>query len=170
MPAPLEIRNSPTGKIFPAIGPVLIGAIFGFGAVRGLASGADGGWVLVIALVAAGCLGLGYFIARGAFDTSVKVVLDSQGFLDRRAGDVLVPWRDVRGVWLAAGGKGSAMLNFELTGEPPDAIKYAPVNALNLILPFGKNTVHMEISSLDVRGEDMIEAIRKVAPHVKVGL
>ncbi|MFD2053894.1 hypothetical protein ACFSQT_12595 [Mesorhizobium calcicola] len=76
MSTPLEIRNSPTGKILPAIGPVLIGIMFGIGAVRGLASGADGGWVLVIALIALACLGLGYFIARGAFDTSVKVILE----------------------------------------------------------------------------------------------
>ncbi|TIT27031.1 MAG: hypothetical protein E5W86_10580 [Mesorhizobium sp.] len=65
-------------------------------------------------------------------------------------------------------GKGSAMLNFELTEEPPDEIKYAPANVVNLILPFGKTIVHMEVSSLDVRGDDMLDAIRKFAPHVVV--
>lgn len=165
MSAPLELRNSATGKIFPAIGPLLIGAIFGFGALRGLAVGADG--VLVIALVALGCLGLGYVIARGAFDSSVKVTLDSQGFRDARAGDVLVPWAMVKSVHLTSG-KGAAMLNFELTREPPDEIKYAPANVLNLMLPFGKNIVHMEVSSLDVRGQDMVEAIKTFAPHVVV--
>ncbi|RJT30105.1 hypothetical protein D3227_30755 [Mesorhizobium waimense] len=167
MSAPLELRNSVTGKIFPAIGPFIIGAMFGLGALQGLASGADGGHVLVIALLALACLGLGFFIARGAFDTSVKVVLDEEGFRDRRAGDVLVPWHKVHSVRLTSG-KGSAMLNFELTEEPPDAIKYAPTNALNRILPFGKTTVHMEVSSLDVRGDDMIDAIRQLAPHVVV--
>jgi len=167
MAAPLELHNSATGKIFPALGPLLIGAIFAFGALQGLASGADGGHVLVIALLAAGCLALGFFLARGAFDTSVKVVLDSRGFRDARAGDVLVPWSKVRSVRLTSG-KGSAMLNFELTEEPPDAIKYAPANVVNLILPFGKTIVHMEVSSLDVPGQDMIDAIRKFAPHVVV--
>ena len=167
MSAPLELRNSVTGKIFPALGPVIIGVMFAFGALRGPVSGADGGWVLVIALVAAGCLGLGYVIARGAFDNSVKVTLDSHGFRDARAGDVLVPWQTVKSVHLTSG-KGSAMLNFELTGEPPDAIKYAPANALNLVLPFGRNIVHMEISSLDVRGQDMVDAVQKFAPHVVV--
>lgn len=165
MSAPLELRNSVTGKIFPAIGPLLIGAIFGFGALRGLAAGADG--VLVIALVALGCLGLGYVIARGAFDKSVQVTLDSQGFRDARAGDVLVPWAMVKSVHLTSG-KGAAMLNFELTREPPVEIKYAPANALDLMLPFGKNIVHMEVSSLDVRGQDMVEAIKTFAPHVVV--
>ena len=165
MSAPLELRNSATGKIFPAIGPLLIGAIFGFGALRGLAAGADG--VLVIALVALGCLGLGYVIARGAFDRSVQVTLDSQGFRDARAGDVLVPWAMVKSVHLTSG-KGAAMLNFELTREPPDEIKYASANALNRILPFGKNIVHMEVSSLDVRGQDIVEAIKTFAPHVVV--
>ena len=165
MSAPLELRNSVTGKIFPAIGPLLIGAIFGFGALRGLAVGADG--VLVIALVALGCLGLGYVIARGAFDRSVQVTLDSQGFRDARAGDVLVPWAMVKSVHLTSG-KGAAMLNFELTREPPDEIKYAPANALDRMLPFGKNIVHMEVSSLDVRGQDMVEAIKTFAPHVVV--
>ncbi|RWB32486.1 hypothetical protein [Mesorhizobium sp.] len=168
MAAPLEIRNSATGKIFPAIGPLIIGVMFGFGALRGLASGANSGHVLVIALLALACLALGFFIARGAFDTSVKVVLDDNGFRDRRAGDVLVPWQNVRSVRLASGGKGAAMLNFELTGEPPDEIKYSAVNALSRMLPFGKNIVHMEISSLDVQGQDMIEAIRRLAPHVAV--
>lgn len=167
MSAPLELRNSATGKIFPAIGPLLIGAMFGFGALRGLVAGANSGHVLVIALVAFGCLGLGYLIARGAFDSSVKVTLDSHGFRDARAGDVLVPWAMVKSVHLTSG-KGAAMLNFELTREPPDEIKYAPANALNLMLPFGKNTVHMEVSSLDVRGQDMIEAIKTFAPHVVV--
>ena len=165
MSAPLELRNSATGKIFPAIGPLLIGAMFGFGALRGLAVGADG--VLIIALVALGCLGLGYVIARGAFDRSVQVTLDSQGFRDARAGDVLVPWAMVKSVHLTSG-KGAAMLNFELTGEPPDEIKYAPANALNRMLPFGKNIVHMEVSSLDVRGQDMVEAVKSFAPHVVV--
>ncbi|MDX8432298.1 hypothetical protein RFN25_02490 [Mesorhizobium abyssinicae] len=167
MTAPLELHNSATGKILPAIGPLLIGAIFAFGVVQGIAAGANGGHVLVIALLGAGCLALGFFLARGAFDTSVKVVLDSQGFRDRRAGDVLVPWRKVRSVRLTCG-KGSAMLNFELTEEPPDEIKYAPANVVNLILPFGKTIVHMEVSSLDVRGDDMLDAIRKFAPHVVV--
>ena len=165
MSAPLELRNSATGKIFPAAGPLLIGAIFGFGALRGLAAGADG--VLVIALVALGCLGLGYVIARGAFDRSVQVTLDSRGFRDARAGDVLVPWAMVKSVHLTSG-KGAAMLNFELTREPPDEIKYAPANALDRMLPFGKNIVHMEVSSLDVRGQDMVEAIKTFAPHVVV--
>jgi hypothetical protein len=167
MSAPLEIRNSVSGKIFPALGPFLIGGIFGFGALQGVASGASGGTVLWIALLAIGCLALGFFIARGAFDTSVKVVLDSQGFRDARAGDVLVPWSKVRSVRLASGGKGAAMLNFELTEEPPDAIRYAAANAFGL-MPFGKTTVHMEISSLDVRGEEMVDAVRKFAPHVEV--
>lgn len=167
MSSPLELRNSATGKIFPAIGPLLIGAMFGFGALSGLAAGAYSGHVLIIALVAIGCLGLGYVIARGAFDSSVKVTLDSHGFRDARAGDVLVPWAMVKSVHLTSG-KGAAMLNFELTGEPPDEIKYAPANALNLMLPFGKNTVHMEVSSLDVRGQDMVEAVKSFAPHVVV--
>jgi|GEM_PF-2150634 len=167
MSAPLEIRNSPSGKLFPALGPFLIGGIFGFGALQGVAAGADGGHVLWIALLSLACLALGAFIARGAFDNSVKVVLDSQGFRDRRAGDVLVPWNKVKSVRLAAGGKGGAMLNFELTEEPPDEIKYSAANAFG-IMPFGRNTVHMEISSLDVRGQDMVDAVRKFAPHVAV--
>lgn len=167
MSAPLEIRNSVSGKIFPALGPFLIGGIFGFGALQGVASGASGGTVLWIALLAIGCLALGFFIARGAFDTSIKVVLNSHGFRDARAGDVLVPWSKVKSVRLASGGKGAAMLNFELTEEPPDAIKYAAANAFGL-MPFGKTTVHMEISSLDVRGEEMVDAVRRFAPHVEV--
>ena len=167
MPAPLELRNSPSGKILPALGPFLIGGIFGFGALQGVAAGADGGHVLWIALLSVACLGLGAVIARGAFDSSVKVTLNSQGFRDARAGDVLVPWSKVKSVRLAAGGKGAAMLNFELTEEPPDEIKYSAANAFG-IMPFGRNIVHMEISSLDVRGDDLVDAVKKFAPHVVV--
>ena len=167
MPAPLEIRNSASGKLLPALGPFLIGGIFGFGALQGVAAGASGGHVLVIALLGVTCLALGFFIARGAFDTSVKVTLDSHGFRDRRAGDVLVPWRKVKSVRLASGGKGAAMLNFELTEEPPDEIRYAAANAFGL-MPFGRTIVHMEISSLDIRGDDMVDAVKKFAPHVAV--
>ncbi|WP_210200018.1 hypothetical protein [Mesorhizobium sp. WSM4313] len=167
MPAPLEIRNSPSGKILPAVGPFLLGGIFGFGALQGVASGANSGHVLWIALLGAACLGLGVFIARGAFDASVKVTLDSHGFRDARAGDVLVPWSKVISVRLAAGGKGAAMLNFELTEEPPAAIRYSSANAFGL-MPFGRNIVHMEISSLDVRGEEMVDAVKTFAPHVAV--
>ncbi|WP_292149493.1 hypothetical protein, partial [Mesorhizobium sp.] len=74
----------------------LIGGVFGFGALQGVASGADGGHVLWIALLGAACLALGAFIARGAFDNSVKVTLNNQGFRDNRAGDVLVPWHKVK--------------------------------------------------------------------------
>ncbi|MER8429337.1 hypothetical protein [Mesorhizobium caraganae] len=95
-------------------------------------------------------------------------MLDENGFRDRRLGDVLVPWDKVVSVHLSSPGKGSGMVNFELTGEPPDEIKYAPANALNLVLPFGGNTVHMEVSSLDVRGQDIVEAIKTFAPHVVV--
>jgi hypothetical protein len=168
MSAPVEIRNSAMGKLLPAIGPFLIAATFGFFALEGLASGAPGGGVLLVAVLALGCLGLGFFIARGAFDTSVQVVLDADGFRDRRGGDVLVPWRTVRSVRLVSG-QGSAMLSFDLMGPPPDAIRPAPANALRRVLPFGGNTVHMEVSSLDMSGADMIAAIRRLAPHVGVG-
>lgn len=94
-------------------------------------------------------------------------MLNSQGFRDTRAGDVLVPWSKVKSVRLAAGGKGAAMLNFELTGEPPDAIKYSSANAFGL-MPFCRNTVHMEISSLDSRGQDLVDAVKTFAPHVVV--
>ncbi|MBZ9992152.1 hypothetical protein LB572_34185 [Mesorhizobium sp. BH1-1-5] len=73
----------------------------------------------------------------------------------------------VRSVRLAAGGKGAAMFNFELTEEPPDAIRYSSANAFGL-MPFGRTTVHMEISSLGVRGEDLVDAVKKFAPHVVV--
>ena len=152
MSSRVEIRNSPTGKIFSALGPFLLAAIFGFFALKGLASGAPGQRL---------------FLARDAFDTGVQVVLDTVGFRDRRGGGVLVPWEKVRSVSLVCD-EDSAMINFELTEPPPDAIRYAPANALGLLLPFGKNTVRMEISSLDATGADMIATIRRLAPHVAV--
>jgi hypothetical protein len=39
---------------------------------------------------------------------------------------------------------------------------------LGRLLPFGKNIVHMEVSSLDMSGADMIAAIKRLAPHVAV--
>jgi len=60
------------------------------------------------------------------------------------------------------------MVSFALNDEPPIEIRHAPANALNLVLPFGGNTVHMEINSLDMSGPDIIEAVRRFAPHVVV--
>ena len=117
---PVEIRNIPTGKMISAIGPFLIAAIFGLFALKGLASGAPGERVFLVAVLALGCLALGLFFARGAFDTKVEVVLDATGFRDRRAGDVLVPWENMRSARHASG-QGSAMINFELADEFPDA-------------------------------------------------
>jgi hypothetical protein len=134
-------------------------AIFGFYTLKGLVNGADGGRVFLVALLALGFLGLGGFFVRGAFDTSVKVTLDQRGFRDARVGDGLVPWSSVQSVRLSSPGKGSGMVSFALNDEPPDA----PANAL-----FGGNTVHMEINSLDMSGQEIVEAVRRFAPHVVV--
>ncbi|BCG91841.1 hypothetical protein MesoLj131a_07050 [Mesorhizobium sp. 131-2-1] len=143
-------------------------AIFGFYMLKGLVNGADGGRVFLVALLALGFLGLGGFFVRGAFDTSVKVTLDQRGFRDARLGDALVPWSRVQSVRLSSLGKGSGMVSFELNEEPPDQIRRAPANALNQILPFGGNTVHMEINSLDMSGQEIIAEIERLAPHVVV--
>lgn len=159
MSAPVELRNSPTNKFSSVAGSLLMAAIFGFYTLKGLANGADGGRVFLVALLALGFLGFGGYMVRGAFDTSVKVVLDENGFRDRRAGDVLVPWETVKSVRLSSSGKGSGMVSFELTGEPSDAL----ANAL-----CGGNTVRMEVNSLDMSGLDIVAAIKRLAPHVAV--
>ncbi|TGV08671.1 hypothetical protein EN816_32735 [Mesorhizobium sp. M8A.F.Ca.ET.173.01.1.1] len=159
MSAPVELRNSPTNKFSSVAGSLLMAAIFGFYTLKGLANGADGGRVFLVALLALGFLGFGGYMVRGAFDTSVKVVLDENGFRDRRLGDVLVPWHRVQSVRLSSSGKGSGMVSFELTGEPSDAL----ANAL-----FGGNTVRMEVNSLDMSGLDIVAAIKRLAPHVAV--
>ena len=165
---PVELRNSAINRSSSAAGSFLMAAIFGFYTLKGLVNGADGGRVFLVALLALGFLGLGGFFVRDAFDTSVKVTLDQRGFRDARVGDVLVPWDRVQSVRLSSPGKGSGMVSFALNDEPPIEIRHAPANALNLVLPFGRNIVHMEISSLHVRGQDMVDAVQKFAPHVVV--
>ncbi|MER8429336.1 hypothetical protein [Mesorhizobium caraganae] len=64
MSAPIELRNSPTNKFSSVAGSLLMVAIFGFYTLKGLVSGADGGRVLLVALLALGFLGLGGYIAR----------------------------------------------------------------------------------------------------------
>jgi len=164
----VELRNSATNRSSSAAGSFLMAAIFGFYTLKGLVNGADGGRVFLVALLALGFLGLGGFFVRGAFDTSVKVTLDQRGFRDARVGDALVPWDRVQSVRLSAPGKGSGVVSFELNEEPPDEIRHAPANALSLVLPFGRNTVHMEINSLDMSGQEIIEVVRRFAPHVVV--
>lgn len=94
MSAPVEIRNSTTGKLFPALAPFLLAGLFGFFMLQGLSPSSitSGRVVLLMAVLALCCLGIGLFMARGIRDTSVQVVLDANGFRDRRRGDVLVPW------------------------------------------------------------------------------
>ena len=170
MSAPLEIRNSASSNTFQVIAPFVGAAIAGVLALRALSSDAARGPVFLLIAFAVGCLGWGLFKASSGFDASVQVTLDAKGFRDRRAGDVLVPWDKVRSAGLVHGNHGGpTLVNFELTGGLPDEIKYASANALNLMLPVAGNTVHMEISSLDVSEPDMIAAIHRLAPHVKLG-
>ena len=97
-----------------------------------------------MAVLALCCVGVGLFMARGARDTSVQVVLDANGFRDRRRGDLLVPWAKVRGVRSVSGRMGRVvMLAFE---------KHAHGNR------FARHA-----------GQDIVDAVRKFAPHVTVG-
>lgn len=61
----VEIRNSISGKLVPALGPFIGAALFGFFMLKGLAIGAQGGKVFMLGLVALGCVGFGLLMARG---------------------------------------------------------------------------------------------------------
>lgn len=169
MSAPVEIRNSASSNTFAVIAPFIGAAVAGVLAVRSLSSDTARGPVFLLVVFAIGCLGWGLYRASSGFDSGVQVVLDAQGFRDSRAGDVLVPWETVRSVGLVHGNHGGpTLVNFELTGALPEAIKYSNANAVNLMLPGGGNIVHMEMSSLDISEADMMAAIRRFAPGVKV--
>jgi len=114
-------------KALPRARAVLLAGLFGVFVLQGLSpsSVTSGRVVLLMAVLALCCVGVGLFMARGARDTSVQVVLDENGFRDRRRGDVLVPWAKVRGVRSVSGRMGRVvMLTFELTEPMPDEIKY----------------------------------------------
>lgn len=170
MSAPVEIRNSQSSNTLAVITPFIGAAVAGVLAFRAMSSDTARGPVFLLFAFAVGCLGWGLYKAGSGFDSGVQVVLDSQGFRDKRAGDVLVPWETVQRVGLVHGNHGGpTLVNFELTGEMPEAIKYSNANAVDLMLPGGGNTVHMEMSSLDISEADMMAAIRRLAPGVKVG-
>ena len=170
MSAPVEIRNSASSNSFAVIAPFIGAVVAGVLAFRALSSDTARGPVFLLIVFAVGCLGWGLFKASSGFDSGVQVVLDTKGFRDKRAGDVLVPWETVRSAGLVHGNHGGpTLVNFELTGEMPEAIKYSGANALNLMLPGGGKTVHMEMSSLDISEGEMMAAIRRLAPDVKVG-
>ncbi|QPC89928.1 hypothetical protein [Mesorhizobium sp. INR15] len=170
MSTPVEIRNSASSNTFAIIAPFIGAAVAGVLLLRGLSSGGSRGPVFLLGLFAVGCVGWGLFKASSGFDGGVQVTLDAKGFRDKRGGDVLVPWDTVRSAGIVHGNHGGpTLVNFELTGELPEAIKYSNANALNLMLPGGGHSVHMEMSSLDISEGDMMAAIRRLAPDVKVG-
>jgi len=170
MSAPVEIRNSAASNTFQIIAPFVGAAVAGVLAFRAISSEMTRGPVFLLIVFALGCLGWGLFKAASGFDSGVQVTLDAKGFRDKRAGDVLVPWETVRSAGLVHGNHGGpTLVNFELTGPLPEAIKYSNANALGLMLPGGGHTVHMEMSSLDISETEMMAAIRRLAPGVKVG-
>ena len=91
MSAPVEIRNSVSSNTFQVIAPFIGAAVAGVLAFRGLSSDGSRGPVLLLIAFAVGCLGWGLYRTGTGFDGGVQVTLDSQGFRDRRGGDVLVP-------------------------------------------------------------------------------
>jgi hypothetical protein len=170
MSSPLILGNAPLGKLVPALGPLMVGAIFAFFAPKVFSMGTSAGRMVTFMALALGFLGLGLVLGRGAFDRTVQVVLNEAGFRDRRGGDVLVTWDQVALVIpLSSFGGGSGVIHFELTGPVPEAVQLAPSNLMNSILPFGKRTIRMEISSLDTTEQEVLEAIRRLGPEVKVG-
>ncbi|MBN9222792.1 MAG: hypothetical protein J0I79_33085 [Mesorhizobium sp.] len=170
MSAPVQIRNSASSNTLATLAPFIGAAVAGVLAFRAMSSDTARGPVFLLFIFALGCLGWGLFKASGGFDSGVQVTLDSHGFRDKRAGDVLVPWATVRSAGLVHGNHGGpTLVNFELTGPLPEAIKYSNANALNLMLPGNGHTVHMEMSSLDISEGEIMAAIRRFAPGVKVG-
>ena len=121
--APVEIRNSQSSSTLQVIAPFIGAAVAGVLAFRAISSDTARGPVFLLIAFAVGCLGWGLYKAASGFDSGVQVVLDSKGFRDKRAGDVLVPWEAVQGVGLVHGNHGGpTLVNFELTGKLREAL------------------------------------------------
>ena len=98
MSQPFELRSRPGRRIFGAVLTFAVAAMLGFLAAKAVELDAERWVMFLTGLLALGALAFGLHELRRARDRRVKVVLDSEGFRDRRAGNVMVPWADVREV------------------------------------------------------------------------
>src|SRR5262249_5852496 len=132
MSGPFEIRKDPgkasfmlsPGKgIFGALLMFAVAAILGYLALKAVEYGSGLRAELVGGGLALCRLAPGIRRWRSASDRSVQVVLDSEGFRDRRGGNVLVPWADVREASYHSVRR-FKMIVFKLAGPVPPAIRY----------------------------------------------
>src|SRR5262245_48190357 len=139
-----EIRDSPgegTFRILRALLMFVVAGMLGLLVLTGVDLHGRGRALLVVAgaLVA---LAFGIHDLRRAFDRRIQVVLDGTGFRDRRAGNVLVPWIDVREARLVSVHHSGAARKFEvilfrLDGAVPAGIRYSSgASAMAMAMPW----------------------------------
>jgi hypothetical protein len=169
MSQPFEIRNRGGTGMLSALLMLAGAAGFGFLALKGVELGSGRGPVFLAAVVALGVLGLGLSFLRRAFDKRVQVVLEREGFRDRRLGNVMVPWADVRQARYVSVRRYQAIV-FKLDRPVPPRIRYSSgIRAVSMALPWMDETMlRMDITGLDWSGADILAAVRELAPHVTV--
>jgi len=166
MSALVELRHNPRRWIFLSAGLFVVAGILAFLTLKALQSGAGRGLVFLLVVLALGALALALNDVRRACDWRVQVMLDDKGFRDRRAGNVLVPWERVRAVG-ATSLRNLKLVTFRLDGPMPAAIRYAHPFAI-AVPGFDETVVRMDVTTLDWSAHDILDAVRRLAPHVKV--
>lgn len=170
---PLQILKSRPVNGVQAVAVGAIAAILGIGIVRAMIVGTTASperiWLVVgLFVVSAGCA---CYYAWQSVSRNVQVTFVAEGFRDARAGNVLVPWSDVRAAeYVSAFGQGAALVVFHLNSMPSDDIGYDMMSSSGRFdLPMADNRrVQVEVASLALSHQDFLRAVSRFAPHVEI--
>ena len=171
----LEIRYNFHTNALMALCFAAIAAIVGFFLVYGLIYGIrpdKTGQAFLMGCVFVVLLALAGYNGRMLFDNRAVVILTSEGFRDRRAGDVLIPWRLVTRVRRVVGPKSSGIVRFDLTEDPGSQMHYDLISSSGRLaapLLFDGRQINIETASLDISQDDLIKAALEFAPHIEIG-
>ena len=171
----LEIRYNSHGNALMALCFGALAAIPGFYLVAGLIHGIGAGktgTALFLAAAFVALLAAAIYNAALLFDDRIIVTFSPEGFRDRRAGDVLVPWTMVARLRKAYEPDSSGIVRFELIEDPGPRMHFDPLSSSGRLaapLLFDGRQINVETASLDIAQDDMIAAALEFAPHLAIG-
>ena len=174
-PTALEIRYNSRSNAMMALCSAALATIPGFFLVSGFVHGIRPGKTSE-ALFLAGAfvvlLAAAIYNAALLFNDRIVVTLSPDGFRDRRAGDVLMPWTKVARLRKVYGPNSSGMVRFELTEDPGPRMHYDPISSSGRLaapLLFDGRQINVQTASLDISQDDFIKAALDFAPHIVIG-
>jgi hypothetical protein len=169
---PLEIRYNFSGNLVAVFATLAIAGILAFYLIYAAILGKFGErWFFGLAACGA-FLTLGVYHGRHMFDNRAVLTFTPQGFRDRRAGNVLVPWTMVESGRISPLGKGEVLVIFTLNADPDERMTYHLMSSSGrLDWPFfDGRRINIGTNALDLSPQDMLTAAKEFAPHIEIDM